>query len=281
MAERRMFSKMVVETDSFYDLNFSAQCLYFHLGMLADDDGFVTSPRRAARALGTTDEDFNQLVTNGLIIPFDSGVCAVRHWNANNSIRQDRRRETHHTKEKALLKVEDNVYLPILPDGNAGQPTDNQLSTNCQPTDNQLSTPGIGLGIGLGIGSGINNIYSSSVANPARFGDEKRKAKAKKTKQTFAHDSNPYKAAKYLESMMKENTPGLTDKTEADLQRWADSFDKCHRIDRHPWETIEDVLKWCQADQFWKTNILSGSKFREKFETLLAKATSAGAIMEG
>lgn len=49
MANRRMFSLDVVDTDRFLDMSASAQALYFHLGMRADDDGFVSSPRKIAR----------------------------------------------------------------------------------------------------------------------------------------------------------------------------------------------------------------------------------------
>ena len=49
MAERRMFHSAVVESDAFLDMPAGAQALYFHLGMHADDDGFVNGPRQIAR----------------------------------------------------------------------------------------------------------------------------------------------------------------------------------------------------------------------------------------
>lgn len=36
-------------------------------------------------------------------------------------------------------------------------------------------------------------------------------------------------------------------------------------------EQVAYVIRWCQQDQFWKANILSASKLREKFGQLVAK----------
>ena len=46
MAERRMFSKTVIDSDVFSDMPLTTQALYFHLGMRADDDGFVNNPKK-------------------------------------------------------------------------------------------------------------------------------------------------------------------------------------------------------------------------------------------
>ena len=46
MGERRMFNKKITESDAFLDMPASAQMLYFHFSMNADDDGFVNSPRK-------------------------------------------------------------------------------------------------------------------------------------------------------------------------------------------------------------------------------------------
>lgn len=59
-----------------------------------------------------------------------------------------------------------------------------------------------------------------------------------------------------------------------EIQAWAKDIEMIHRIDGEDWETIYMVLMWCQQDIFWKANILSGKKFREKFEQLLIKANA-------
>jgi hypothetical protein len=48
MAQRRMFSSQIVSSDEFLEMPLTSQALYFHLGMSADDDGFV-SPRKVLR----------------------------------------------------------------------------------------------------------------------------------------------------------------------------------------------------------------------------------------
>ena len=67
MANRRMFSLDVVDTDRFLDMSASAQALYFHLGMRADDDGFVSSPRKIARKLEKTPSEKDRLKAAELI----------------------------------------------------------------------------------------------------------------------------------------------------------------------------------------------------------------------
>ena len=93
MANRRMFSLSVIDTDKFLDMPVSSQLLYFHLGMRADDDGFVSSPKRIARTTNCGDDDLRILTTKGYIIPFESGVVVIRHWRQNNQLRSDRYRQ--------------------------------------------------------------------------------------------------------------------------------------------------------------------------------------------
>ena len=111
MARRRMFSLDVVDTDAFLDLPSSSQALYFHLGMRADDDGFVSSPKRITATVSASPDDLKLLITKGFVIPFDSGVCVIRDWKKNNYIQSDRRTDTAFVAEKALLQVgEDRAY---------------------------------------------------------------------------------------------------------------------------------------------------------------------------
>lgn len=131
MADRRMFSKTVISSDLFIDMPVSAQLLYFHLGMCADDDGFVNNPKQIQRGVGCNIDDLKILQAKGFIISFDSGVIVITHWNINNQIRKDRYRETSFKNELSLIAKEENgVYIT----------TDNQTATNRQPTDNHLET---------------------------------------------------------------------------------------------------------------------------------------------
>lgn len=101
-----MFSLQVVDTDKFLDMPASSQALYFHLGMHGDDDGFVASPRKIARCAGCTDVDMQRLASEGFIIPFESGVLVITDWRVNNTLQNDRYKETMYQEEKSLLRME-------------------------------------------------------------------------------------------------------------------------------------------------------------------------------
>lgn len=124
MANRRMFSLDIVDTDKYLEMPVSAQALYFHLGMRADDDGFVSSPKRIASSAGCNGDDLKLLIAKGYLIPFESGVVVISDWNVNNWIRPDRKHNTRFEQEKAFLEVKNDVYT--LP--NKLQPVDNQVS---------------------------------------------------------------------------------------------------------------------------------------------------------
>ena len=111
MATRRMFSLDVVNTDLFLDMPVSAQCLYFHLGMRADDDGFIASPKQIMRMATCTQDDMKILVSKGFVIPFESGIVVIRHWKQHNYIQSDRYRKTKYTEEKDRLELKENVYV--------------------------------------------------------------------------------------------------------------------------------------------------------------------------
>ena len=105
MARRRMFSLDVVDTDRFLDMTSSTQALYFHLGMRADDDGFVASPKRTAAMCGCSADDLNLLAAKGFVRPFESGVLVIVDWRKNNQIRPDRYTPTQFLDEKAQLGI--------------------------------------------------------------------------------------------------------------------------------------------------------------------------------
>ena len=108
MADRRMMSRKIVESDAFYDLEPMQQALYFHLCMEADDDGFINNPKSIARGMGASIDDINALIDARFIISFSSGVVCIKHWRINNTIQKDRYKETTYKEEKALLKVKEN-----------------------------------------------------------------------------------------------------------------------------------------------------------------------------
>jgi hypothetical protein len=128
MADKRMFSKKIIDSDEFLEMPSSARLLYFDLGMRADDDGFVNSPKKIVRMTGASDGDMRCLFERKFIIPFESGVVVIRHWKINNYIRNDRYNETIYKKEKeSLLLDESGVYLLNTSGVPTGIPNDNQV----------------------------------------------------------------------------------------------------------------------------------------------------------
>ena len=108
MAERRMFSKTIIDSDMFLDMPLTAQALYFHLSMRADDDGFVNKPKKVMRMIRASDDDYKILCTENFIIPFESGVVVIRHWKIHNYIQKDRYKPTLYSDEKSLLETTEN-----------------------------------------------------------------------------------------------------------------------------------------------------------------------------
>lgn len=108
MAERRMFAGTIVESDAFMDMPFSAQALYVHLSMNADDDGFVNNPKQIRRMIGADDKDLQLLIEKRFILRFESDVIVIKHWKINNYIRNDRYKPTVYQKELAQLEEKSN-----------------------------------------------------------------------------------------------------------------------------------------------------------------------------
>ena len=123
MARKRMFDMQIVDTDIFLEMPQSTQNLYFHLGMRADDDGFVSNPKKIIKIIGANEDDLKILIVKKFIIPFETGVIVIRHWKLNNYLRKDRYIETIYKEEKRqLIEDENGIY-------NLGIPNDNQVDT--------------------------------------------------------------------------------------------------------------------------------------------------------
>jgi len=111
MAERRMFAKTIIDSDAFLDMPLSSQALYFHLSMRADDDGFINNAKKIQRMLGCADDDLKILLAKNFIIPFETGVCVIKHWKIHNLIQKDRYKPTVYSEHKQQLSLKNNnVY---------------------------------------------------------------------------------------------------------------------------------------------------------------------------
>jgi hypothetical protein len=127
MANKRMFSLQIVDSDAFLELPMTSQLLYFHLAMRADDEGFVGNPKRIIRMIGSSEDDFKLLIAKRFLMIFESGVVVIKHWLIHNTIRMDRFNPTTYKKEKSTLLIKENKAYTDNKD--TGIPIGNQSAT--------------------------------------------------------------------------------------------------------------------------------------------------------
>lgn len=108
MANKRMFTMKIVDSDAFLDMPLSTQCLYFHLNMRADDDGFVSNPKRIKSLIGASDDDLKLLQAKRFVLTFEDGVIVIKHWRMHNTIQKDRYTATSYQDELSMLKIKEN-----------------------------------------------------------------------------------------------------------------------------------------------------------------------------
>lgn len=129
MAQRRMFSKKITDTDKFLDMPLSSQALYFHLNMEGDDDGFVGNARTIRRKIGASEDDLRILITKQFLIPFESGVIVIKDWRIHNTLRNDRYQPTVYQAEKEILDG-NQLATTGIPSGNQLEPQHNLTEHN-------------------------------------------------------------------------------------------------------------------------------------------------------
>jgi len=118
-------------------------------------------------------------------------------------------------------------------------------------------------------------VSGQSISEVTRSGHKEKGIKGKEVKTTKTFSPEALRLSGMLADLILENNAGNTElaagKRQATVARWGDDIDKIHRLDGQPWEHIEAVIGWCQADSFWSPNILSGVKLRKQFNQLFAK----------
>jgi hypothetical protein len=135
MAQKRLFSMQIVDSDAFLDMPMTSQLLYFHLSMRADDEGFVGNPKRVIKMIGSSEDDFKVLIAKRFLLTFESGVVVIKHWLIHNTIRMDRFNPTNYQEEKSTLFLKDNkAYTDMAtsgkPIGNQTVPQDKLIKDN-------------------------------------------------------------------------------------------------------------------------------------------------------
>lgn len=223
-----MFSKDIVRSDAFMDMPVSSQLLYFHLGMEADDDGFVDNGKTVSRMAGTAEDDMKILLSKRFLLSFNNGLLVIKHWKINNYIQSDRYKETKYIEEKGMIKTKENGAY-----------------TEC-----------------------IQDVYSLDT--------QVREGKVREGKETKSAEGV---VKTKFEPIDMELATLLFNKISADMptfkkpniDSWADVIRLMRERDGRTVEQIKFVINWCQDSVFWRPNILSTGKLREKFDTLVAQ----------
>ena len=122
MAERRMFTKKVTDDDNFMSISSSAQALYLHLSMSADDDGFCNQVSISMFKAHASVQDLQALLEKRYVYQFENGVIVIKHWRMANALRKDRYTPTAFQEELAMLRLKENGSYTLsdterLPDG--------------------------------------------------------------------------------------------------------------------------------------------------------------------
>lgn len=136
MAERRMMSKKIIDTDNFLDMPQSTQCLYFHLLLRADDDGFIQSPKSIMRITGCKEDDLKLLNAKGFVIGFETGVIVIRHWRIHNYVQSDRYSKSE-LPEAKCVELKNKVYEVV---GQPMNPDNTYMDTKCIQNGYNLDT---------------------------------------------------------------------------------------------------------------------------------------------
>ena len=101
--------------------------------------------------------------------------------------------------------------------------------------------------------------------------EEDKPIKEKRTTSenaTVAHYSSDVEyLTDLLANKIKENNPNA--KTPAKLDAWKKDINSMIELDKYRFEQVARIIEFCQSDDFWKSNILSAKKLREKAGTLI------------
>lgn len=240
MAERRMFTQKIIDSDAFLDMPLSTQSLYFHLNMRADDDGFVNNPKKVQRMIGATEDDLKLLIAKRFILTFENGVVVIKHWRMHNLLRKDRYTETQYVEQKNMLAIKDNgAYTE------ADSDTGNHLATTWQPNGNHLATQ---------VSKGKDSIGQYRVVECSENGNQEIDSDYEETVDNSADDSK----LEFMGGTLGKNVVLLTE-TQKDMLLEKLGFDAFnHYVDKLSTFIIEKkakvsnhyatILKWAEED---------------------------------
>lgn len=183
MAQKRMFTMRIIDSDEFLELPATAQNLYFHLNMRADDDGFLNNPKRIMRDVRATEDDLKILLAKRFLLAFENGVIVIKHWRMHNTVRRDRYTPTQYQEELAMLGIKDNGAYTFNSD--VLQIDSKRITNGNHGNHGNHGNPDLGLGLDLGLDIGLGLEYIPPY-NPPLMGDAPQKEKPKKKSKAEA-----------------------------------------------------------------------------------------------
>ena len=253
MAERRMFAKSIVTSDAFLDMPMSARCLYFTLGMFADDDGFVNSPKSIMRQIGATQDDMQILISKKFVLLFNSGVIAIKHWRINNYLRSDRYRETNYIDEKSELQIDlngaytmDTTGIPSgIPTVYQHGETQDRIGKDSIGKNNTSSSPAANVDSSSSLSDEFEELWK---LYPRKAGKKKAFESYKRSRKNGAtFDQVKDGIQGYVESIKRNGTPKqyvLMGQTFFNQERWSDEF----IIEEKPKSNVVEPPKYKEFD---------------------------------
>lgn len=257
MAERRMFARTIVESDAFLDMPLSAQALYLHLGMSADDWGFVNNPRSIRRMCGASEDDLRLLVAKKFLLAFKSGAAVIKSWWVNNYVKSDRRRDTRYQEELATLYLDENKSYTLkdtgvrpadmFKRGTRVEPVCIQSGSNLEPEWTQSGSkvePQVRLGKDRLGESTSNSSRVDTQPNPKGFGACAPERPKKRQAKKFVKPTIP-EVAEYAEGFIKSRNLRLTGETFR-AERFVSWYDS------NGWKVGKNPMKdWKGAVRTW------------------------------
>lgn len=234
-----MFSQTIIGSDLFLDMPLTAQALYFHLSVRADDDGFIDNPKTIQRMVGASADDLKLLITKNFLICFENGVVVVRHWRIHNSIQKDRYKPTQYQDLWALITVEENKIYK----------SENVLDTNCFQNGNGLDTVCIQNVSKVDTQIRIDKNRVDKISKKENFIKEKNSFNSSAVaaeKKNFKHKYGEFKNVLLSDEQLKQ----LKNKFPDDWQKWIETLSR--GIEQHGYKYKNHylaIIQWSEKER--------------------------------
>lgn len=236
MAQRRMLSKAVVETEDFYTLSPQAQALYLHFVVNADDDGFIGSPAMYMRLLGVDRGTLSELVNADLIITF-TRRAVVTDWLRQNKMSNLKKTPTEYQDEWVQIEVDDlkryrlKLTAPALSDEAERMPEKSQKATGTSLEKSQQTS-----------GEIPHSVVKGSLGQDRLGQDSGSDSEASSEETTTTAPADPLKP---VQLFWESNGFGsMTQYLWEDFEKWRTDFEE---LGATPGDAVALIIKALQA----------------------------------